>query len=167
MKRRAWYSSGHWVCYVISGIFAVWIQTAPVPSLIAVEIQPLEKHYQAARAALSRGDTDKAKLELKLFLQDNPLHAESHYLLASLLARDGDLDQAMVGFQRTATLQTNHAAARYNLGTALLYREDPVSAARLLEEAVSLRPQHVPSYNNLAKAYFLAGIPELAVPRSP
>lgn len=126
------------------------------------EVPSQEKHYQAAQAALTRGDSDVAKRELQLFLQDNPLHAESHFLLASLLARDGDLEQAMVGFQRTAALQTNHAAARYNLGTALLERENPVAAARVLEEAVALRPEHVPSYNNLAKAYFLAGLPELA-----
>jgi tetratricopeptide (TPR) repeat protein len=32
----------------------------------------------------------------------------------------------------------------------------------MLEEAIVIRPDHIPSYNNLAKAYFLAGIPELA-----
>ena len=56
---------------------------------LAVErVQPLEQHYQAARAALAKGDPAKAKRELKLSLQDNPLHAEAHFLLASL-ARPG------------------------------------------------------------------------------
>ena len=34
---------------------------------------------------------------------------------------------------------------------------------QLLEKAVLLRPDHVPYYNNLAKAYFLADLPDLAV----
>ncbi len=38
-----------------------------------------------------------------------------------------------------------------------------VPASDLLENAVWIRPDYVPSYNNLAKAYFLAGLPELAV----
>lgn len=156
------YSPGYRTLIRISGTTVSCLALALLALTAGAEVPSQGKHYQAAQTALTRGDSDLAKRELKLFLQDNPLHAESHFLLASLLARDGDLEQAMVGFQRTAALQTNHAAARYNLGTALLEREDPVAAARVLEEAVALRPEHVPSYNNLAKAYFLAGLPELA-----
>jgi Tfp pilus assembly protein PilF len=124
--------------------------------------QPLEGHYQAARAALTRGDTDKAKLEVKLALQDNPLDAASHFLLASLLERQGEHDQAIVGLQRTLTLHPTNLTALYNLGTMLLRRGEAVMASRLLENAVLIRSDHVPSYNNLAKAYFLTGLPELA-----
>lgn len=163
MKRQApRYSRWHGIFTRVFASGAGWMALALLALTARAEVPSQEKHYQAAQAALTRGDSDVAKRELQLFLQDNPLHAESHFLLASLLARDGDLEQAMVGFQRTAALQTNHAAARYNLGTALLERENPVAAARVLEEAVALRPEHVPSYNNLAKAYFLAGLPELA-----
>jgi tetratricopeptide (TPR) repeat protein len=132
-------------------------------ALTAAVAPPLEKHYEAARTALARGDTDKAKRELKLSLQDNPLHAESHFLLASLLGREGEIDQAIVGFQRTVTLAPNNAEARYNFGTALLWRGEPVSAARQIEDAIAIHPDYVPSYNNLVKAYFLARLPELAV----
>jgi tetratricopeptide (TPR) repeat protein len=122
----------------------------------------LDQHYEAAVGALGNGDTEKAKLELRLSLQDNPLDGQSHFLLASLLGREGDLDQAIAGFQQTVTLEPNNAVARYNLGTALLRRNEPVAAATLLEEALSIRPDHAPSYNNLGKAYILAGVPELA-----
>ena len=37
--------------------------------------QPPEKHYQAAQAALMGGNMEKANLEVKLALQDNPLDA--------------------------------------------------------------------------------------------
>ncbi len=73
---------------------------ASCASLMAATVQPLEAHYQAARAALANGDTEKAKRELKLSLQDNPLHAQSHFLLASLLGREGEIDQATVGFSK-------------------------------------------------------------------
>ncbi len=129
----------------------------------AAEVLPLEAHYRAARAALARGDTNKAKRELKLSLQENPLDAEAHFLLASLLGREGDLDQAAVGYQETVKLAPNNAVARYNLGTTMLRRGETLPAARLLEEAVAIHPDYVPAYNNLAKAYFLAGIPELSV----
>ena len=125
--------------------------------------QPPETHYQAARAALMGGNMDKANLEVKLALQDNPLDAASHFLLGCLLERKGENDQAIVGFQRALALDPTNPEALYNLGTMLLWRGEAVPASRLLENAVLIRPDHVPSYNNLAKAYFLAGLPELAV----
>jgi tetratricopeptide (TPR) repeat protein len=132
-------------------------------AVASVNAQSLQEHYPAALAALAKGDTGKAKRELKLSLQENPLHAEAHFLLASLLGREGDLDQAAVGYQETVKLAPNNAVARYNLGTTMLRRGETLSAARLLEEAAVIRPDYVPTYNNLAKAYFLAGIPELSV----
>jgi tetratricopeptide (TPR) repeat protein len=125
--------------------------------------QPPEKHYQAARDALTRGDTDTARLEAKLAIQDNPLDAAAHFLLASLLALQGENDQAIVGFQKALTLDPTNAEALYNLGTLLLWRGEALLASRLLENAVSIRPGHVPSYNNLAKTYYLTGLPELAI----
>jgi Tfp pilus assembly protein PilF len=125
--------------------------------------QPQEKHYRAARAALMGGNTDKANLEVKLALQDNPLDAASHFLLGCLLERKGEHDQAIVAFQRAVELDPTNPDALYNLGTMLLWRGEVVPASRLLENAVLIRPDHVPSRNNLAKAYFLAGLPELAV----
>jgi len=124
---------------------------------------PPKAHYQAARAALMRGNTDKANLEVKLALQDNPLDAASHFLLGCLLERKGEHDQAIVAFQRAVALDATNPDALYNLGTMLLWRGEVIPASRLLENAVLTRPVHVPSRNNLAKAYFLAGLPELAV----
>jgi Flp pilus assembly protein TadD len=132
-------------------------------ALAVEQVQPPEQHYQAARAALAKGDTRTAERELRLSLQNSPLDAQSHFLLASLLGWEGDLDQAAVGFQQAVKLEPNNAVARYNLGTAMLRRGESVPAARLLEESLLIRPEHVPTYNNLAKAYFLAGIPELSV----
>src|SRR3990172_594530 len=134
----------------------------------AAQVQPPkphlpEKHYEAARAALMRGDRAKALREVKLALQDNPLDAASHFLLGCLLEQTGENDQAIVGFDRASALDPADPAALYNLGTMLLWRRETVPASRLLENAVLIRPDHVPSYNNLAKAYFLAGLPELAV----
>jgi len=125
--------------------------------------QAPEKHYEAARAALMGGDRAKALREVKLALQDNPLDAASHFLLGCLLERTGENDQAIVGFDRASALDPASPAALSNLGTLLLWRRETVPASRLLENAVLIRPDHVPSYNNLAKAYFLAGLPELAV----
>ena len=82
--------------------------------LTAADTPPWERHYEAARTALASGDTDRAKRELKLSLQDNPLDGRSHFLLASILAREGDLDQAIVGFQQTAILEPNNAMIRQN-----------------------------------------------------
>ena len=134
----------------------------------AAQVQPSmlrlpRTHYDAARAALIAGNTDEAALEVKLALQDNPLDASSHFLLGCLLEQKGEHDQAIVAFQHAAALDPTNADALYNLGTMLLLREEVLPASRLLENAVLIRPDHVPYYNNLAKAYFLAGLPELAV----
>jgi tetratricopeptide (TPR) repeat protein len=127
------------------------------------KLQPPNTHYQAALADLRGGNTDKAALEVKLAIQENPLDAPSHFLLGNLLEREGERDQAIVAYQQAVALDPTNPDALYNLGTMLLWRGEVVPASLPLESAVSIRPDHVPSYNNLAKAYFLAGLPELAV----
>jgi len=127
------------------------------------KLQPPNTHYQAALADLRGGNTDKADLEVKLALQENPLDAASHFLFGCLLERKGEHDQAIVAYQRAVAIDPTHPDALYNLGTLLLWRGEVVPASLPLESAVAIRPDHVPSYNNLAKAYFLAGLPELAV----
>lgn len=129
----------------------------------AASAQPVDEHYESARQALSRGDVVLGKHELQLALQADPLNGSAHFLLASLLAREGNVTEAIVGFQQAASLEPNRAPARYNLGTALLWRNEAIPAARILEQAVLLDPDYVPAYVNLAKAYFLAGLPDLAV----
>jgi tetratricopeptide (TPR) repeat protein len=129
----------------------------------AAGVEPPERHYHAARAAILEDDVDKASLEVKLALQENPLDAESHFLHGCLLERKGENDQAIVGFQRALALDPANPAALYNLGTMLLQRGEAFPACRLLENAVLARPGHVPSYNNLAKAYFQVGLPELSL----
>ncbi|HEX9204972.1 MAG TPA: tetratricopeptide repeat protein, partial [Candidatus Deferrimicrobiaceae bacterium] len=126
-------------------------------------LQPPNTHYQTALADLREGNTDKAALEVKLALQENPLDAASHYLFGCLLERKGEHDQAIVAYQRAVALDPVNPDALYNLGTMLLWRGEAVPASLPLESAVSIRPGHVPSYNNLAKAYFLAGLPEFSV----
>ena len=127
------------------------------------KLQPPNTHYQTALADLRGGNTDKANLEVKLALQENPLDAASHFLFGCLLERKGEHDQAIVAYQRAVAIDSTNPDALYNLGTMLLWRGEAVPASLPLESAVSIRPDHVPSYNNLAKAYFLAGLPELAV----
>jgi Flp pilus assembly protein TadD len=133
------------------------------PVAARAQAPPPAQHYQVARAAFLEGNVDKAELEVRLALQDNPDDADSHFLLGCLLERRGENDQATVGFQRALAMDPTSPEALYNLGTMLLRRGEVVPASRLLENAVLVRPNHVPSYGNLGKAYFLAGLPELAV----
>ena len=139
---------------------ALWVGCV---TLATADVPQLNRHYQAATLAITSGNTEQAKRELKLSLQENPLDSKSHFLLASLLGQEGDIDQAIVGFQQTVQLEPTNTVARYNLGTTLLWRSEPIAAAKQLEDALSIDPDHVPSYVNLGKAYMLAGIPELAV----
>ena len=60
-------------------------------------------------------------------------------------------------------LDSANPEAQFNLGTLLLRRGEAVPAALQFENTVLVRPDYVPAYNNLAKAYFLAGLPELAL----
>jgi len=127
------------------------------------KLQLPNTHYQTALADLKGGNTEKATLEVKLAIQENPLDAASHFLFGCLLERNGEHDQAIVAYQRAVEIDPTNPDALYNLGTMLLWRGEAVPASLPLESAVSIRPDHVRSYNNLAKAYFLAGLPELAV----
>jgi len=91
--------------------------------------QPPNTHYQTALADLRGGDTDKAALEVKLALQENPLDAASHFLLGCLLERKGERDQAIVAYQRAVALDPTNPDALYNLGTMLLWRGEVVPAS--------------------------------------
>lgn len=142
--------------WIVVALLAAW----PVAGTAGAP--PLDGHYQSACDALQKGKRAKADVELKLALQNNPLHAKSNFLLACLLGERGEIDQSIVGFQRALTLQPDDPDTLYNLGTMLLRRGEPVPASRLLEQSVSIRPR-VQGYNNLAKAYFLSGFPEMAV----
>jgi len=155
----------HLAVVCLAALAAVGCASTRAPGIdpASAQIQPSGKHYQAARAALMRGDTAKANVEVKLALQDDPLDAKSHYLFGCLLEMKGEHDQAVVGFQRAVAFDSTNPEALYNLGTLLLRRGQAVPAAPLLENAVLIRPDHVPSWNNLAKAYYQAGLPELTV----
>ena len=120
-------------------------------------------HYGKAERALAKGEEDRAGTELKLALQANPLDAKAHYLLGALLAKQGIEDQAMVGFQRSITIDPTQPEALHNLGTILIRRGEAIPAIELLEAAISFSPEYIPAYNSLAKAYFIAGLPELAM----
>lgn len=139
------------------------VDDSAVLTSATAQAQPPKTHYQTALAELKAGNTEKASLELKLALQDNPLDASSHFLFGCLLEHKGEHDLAIMAFQRAAALDPNNPDALYNLGTMLLWRGELVPAARMLENAVLVRPDHVPSRNNLGKAYFLTKLPELAI----
>jgi Tfp pilus assembly protein PilF len=124
--------------------------------------QAPQSHATDATEALARGDMERADLDLKLAIQADPLDAQSHHRLACLLAQRGEREQALVGFQRALTIDPADASAAYDAGTLLLQRGDAVAAASLLESAAAIRPNDPRTYNNLAKAYFLAGLPEYA-----
>jgi Tfp pilus assembly protein PilF len=121
-----------------------------------------ESRTAGARVAIARGDVARADSELKLALQANPLDAEAHHMLGCILAQRGEREQALVGFQRAISIDPADAEAAYNTGTLLLLRGDAVPAARWLETAATIRPGAPRTYNNLAKAYFLSGLPELS-----
>jgi Tfp pilus assembly protein PilF len=126
-------------------------------------LQQRQAHYQTALTELTVGNTDNAMLEVKLALQDNPLDADAHFLFGCILEQKGEYDQAVVAFQRASALDPSNSDALYNLGTMLLQQGDALTSAKLLENTVLIRPDNVTYSNNLAKAYYLAGLPELAV----
>lgn len=119
--------------------------------------------YEIARAAYMDGDVETAAREAKLAIQDDPLAADTHFLLACVLGAKGEHDQATVGFRRAFTLDPACAEAAFNVGTLHLKRAEAVAAASWLETALASDPDHVATYVNLAKAYFLADLPELAI----
>jgi tetratricopeptide repeat protein len=124
---------------------------------------PQNQHFENAQKAAIKGQDSKAMKEVKLSLQQNPLHADSHFLLAYLLGQENQLDQSIVGFQRALTLRPDDPDILYNLGTSLLYRGEFLSAARVLERVVTLRPNFVEGYNNLAKAYYHLSLLDLSI----
>jgi Tfp pilus assembly protein PilF len=75
------------------------VLTSATAQVQAPKTQPPKTHYQAALAELKAGNTEKASIEVKLALQDNPLDASSHFLFGCLLASKGEHDLAIVAFQ--------------------------------------------------------------------
>jgi tetratricopeptide (TPR) repeat protein len=107
-------------------------------------LQPPNTHYQTALADLKGGNTDKAALEVKIAIQENPLDAASHFLLGGLLERNGERDQAIVAYQRAVALDPTNPDALYNLGTMLLRRGEVVPASLPLEHHLRYSGDHPP-----------------------
>jgi len=100
---------------------------------------------------------------VKLALQDNPLDAESHFLFGCLLERKGEptrrswrISVRWRSIQPTPTRSTTWG--RCCCGGERRFRPPSRSRVPYRSAPITSRP-----YNNLAKAYFLAGLPELAV----
>jgi len=139
--------------------------TALLPACASTEPPPRAvgpSHLERAREALQQERLEAAEAEVLLALQVEPRSAAAHGLYASLLARQGRFEQAIVGYERSLSFDPTRWDVLYNLGTLHLRKGDALRAARCLERAVELRADHPGSFNNLAKAYYQLGLPELA-----
>lgn len=121
-----------------------------------------EDHFDHALAAARDGALDRAEEQALMALKLDPRNAKAHHLYAFLLAEQNRPEEAIVGFKRSLSIDPTSAATLYDLGTLYLRQGDALSAARMLERAVELRAGHAPSFNNLARAYYQLGLPELA-----
>jgi len=136
--------------------------TSACTSMSGPGAKPFEDCFQGGKAALEKGQMDKARTLLEQAVQRNPRHPYPHFYLGVVYSETGQLELAIVAFQRAIDLEPNLPEAFFNMGTIHLQRRELTEAIESLERAIELRPDHVPTYNNLGKAYFMAGLAEMA-----
>ena len=114
-------------------------------------------HYNLARLAEERGDTEGAAAEYRAALAADPGNFLAYLNLGNLAVRRGDLQGALPLYARAAALEPRSDDAESNLGGAYLALGQPAEAAAHLDRALALDPQNLAALHNRAIAALKIG----------
>jgi Flp pilus assembly protein TadD len=110
-----------------------------------------------ALALTARGETARAKAQLRQALRLQPTHPEASFNLGRLLLAEGDVEEAIVHLLAAVRGKEDLFDAQYALGLALLRAGHPAAAERRLVRALNLRPKSPDAHYELANTLRLQG----------
>ncbi|MDQ6809243.1 MAG: tetratricopeptide repeat protein [Verrucomicrobiota bacterium] len=114
-------------------------------------------HYELARAARERGDTDAAIIEYEKGLAVWPGYAAAHYNLASAYLEKGDARNAIAHYETALRLDPNDAETHNNLANVLKQQGENAVAITHYKEALKLRPDYAAAEYNLGDTLLITG----------
>jgi tetratricopeptide (TPR) repeat protein len=106
------------------------------------------------RALMRMGDSEKAKVEFKSELADNPNDFDANLYLGILLRQDKMFDEAFGYLSRAVQLRPREQYARYHLGAVLAALGKPNEARPLLEGVAKEYPDFAEARALLASVYY-------------
>ncbi len=115
-----------------------------------------------ALAALSQGDSERARLELEEAITLDPGAATPRVLLGVILDRLDEHEAAQEMYLAARALRPDDWVIFNNLGVSYLLSGDPESAVDALEKGLNLGPEDEAMRNNLGLALGLTGRPDEA-----
>lgn len=124
------------------------------PAAPRQEVPPAARErFEAARAAVGRGDIGAALADLEQAVTAVPDFAKALDLLGFLQGRQGDLANAQRNLRRAVELAPDSADMRYHLALALWYEGSRTEATAELEETLRRDPAHAEACAFLGLAY--------------
>jgi Flp pilus assembly protein TadD len=107
----------------------------------------------AARAALGKGELDRALKLARLATRRGPQRSSAWNTLGRVQLKRGARKEAIASFQAAVERNPSSSYAQNNLGLALIYDGQYDEAVDALEEATQLEPVEGYMWNNLGMAY--------------
>jgi len=122
----------------------------------ALELNPKLPTVRAwyGRALMRMGDGEKAKIEFKSELADNPNDFEANLYLGVLLRQDKQFEDAFTSLSRAVQLRPRDQQAHYNLAAVTLLAGFPNQARPLLESVIQEHPDFIEAHVLLASVYY-------------
>ena len=122
----------------------------------ALELNPKLPTVRAwyGRALMRMGDGEKAKIEFKSELADNPNDFEANLYLGVLLRQDKQFEDAFTSLSRAVQLRPRDQQAHYNLAAVYVARGLPNQARPLLESVIQEHPDFIEAHVLLASVYY-------------
>jgi len=106
------------------------------------------------RALMRMGDGEKAKIEFRNELADNPNDFEANLYLGVLLRQDKQFEDAFTSLSRAVQLRPRDQQAHYNLAAVYVARGLPNQARPLLESVIQEHPDFIEAHVLLASVYY-------------
>lgn len=122
----------------------------------ALELNPKLPTLRAwyGRALMRMGDGEKAKIEFKSELADNPNDFEANLYLGILLRQDKLFEDAFTYLSRAVQLRPRDQQSHYHLAAVYVARGLPNQARPLLEGVIQEHPDFIEAHVLLASVYY-------------
>jgi predicted Zn-dependent protease len=136
-----------------------FVGEAVVQARMAIQMNPALPlaHQLLGEAALAKGDTAGAILELEAERKINPLSGTLYDRLGDAYLRNGQYTDAQQALDRAVLLEPSATAPYILLGQTFLKLSQPVQALHYLDHAAKMDPSNYITHNLLAQAYKATG----------
>ena len=121
--------------------------------MMVAEAEPLDRMLQDAMGAYRDGDFNKAEVQCRQILEQDPNHIATMQVLAAVAGQFGVPQRGIELVNKIIQLQPAHADAHIQLAKLLRQEGKDEEAIAALKTAIELAPKSAAAYNDLGLIY--------------